>query len=282
MIITGCFFDSKTEPNPNVQNQKSEIVGGEIIMQDVHGVNRGADAEAQFGMYQVNNQQKLSRMYRGLSRQVTAESSPCSISRSPIKAPTGSSRELVSVGRLLFGPLTSENLLEMKENSRHAYQYLLNEGIAAGLYQFVAEGKDKAPKFAEVLSMPEDLTQVLVNGFDFSKDPVNIKKSENMNISWNATSFENERDSIILTVMTDTQDEHVDLNCKIQERTLGKENKMTNWVIDKKEFQDMPTTSTNLGMIALLRYHILERKNKEPVLNLIGLRMYNTVAGIGE
>lgn len=287
LLVCGCFFDNKTEVEPNKKVQKTEVLGGEIYLKDIHGVDRGAEAEAYVGLYKVENEKKeiVSRFYRGMTREVTANTSPCTIERKQKKAQRSVKlMEILSVGKFGFTTLSSEELVDIPETENHTYHKTLKEGMPSGAYKFVAEGNGRVPKFGVLLSMPEDLTKVIINGSDFSTDPVNIKKSENLKASWNSTVYENEKDTILLKVLTENNDEYIDLICGVKERTLKKENGMTTWEIDKAEFQDLALTTDleKLALIGLFRYHHIIANDREPLFDLVGMRMYNTRGGVGE
>ncbi len=288
VLVAGCFFDNKTEVDPNKKLQRTEVVGGEIYLKDIHGVEHGAGTEALFKMYSIEDDKKESstRLYRGMTREVVAQSSNCTVQHNPIDAAksTLKAKEIISVGKLSFTISNSQQLIDLTESDKHLYSTTLKEGMPGGSYKYIAAGKGSAPKFGVLLSMPEDLTKVIVNGADFSTDPATIKKSENVKASWNSTLYDNENDIIMIKILTQTKSEFVDLICAVREQTLRKENGMTSWEIDKEEFKDLALTTdlAKPALIGVFRYHHLTQEDREPLLDLIGMRMYNSAAVILE
>ncbi len=281
VFLTGCFFDNKAE-DTSKKPQLEQFPVGVLIMQDVHGPKSGADLEAAFWIQSVEKPAKISRQYRGfLGATDAAESNVCKISRRPQPTEKPAEAQYLSAGNLSFGVANSQTMTPMKEYKNHFYQLPLTSGIGSNLFQIAGSGSKEIPKFIVPLSFPEDLTTMVVNNFDFSKDPVNVKKSENLKVTWNAALLEDERDYMELAILTDTEKEQIDLHCRFQEKLLLRNDKTMSWEISKEYLQELPLT-TQPGKITVARTRTAIINTRLPVTQTIGTRVFQTIVGVGE
>lgn len=178
----------------------------------------------------------------------------------------------IGVGKIGFGPALQPNLQILEENSQKRYQAVLRLGIADGAYQLVNDGTPKTPAFREVLSMPEKLSHLRLNGKDFGDPTMEFQPAKDLDLFWREPSIPNDRNGIMMEIMVEDADSIYDVFCAKYESDIPAADFHKKWTLDDAWFAEFPRTGT--ATFIFVRTHLIDSVAPESEILLQGRRTF--------
>lgn len=288
--LTACLKQNYPSGNNLSQTQR---VQGAIVLRDWHGKaleKPEGHVLAQF----VSETEKNGVFKAGLRRPgLISENSnirnttQCQIVHEPkanrnYEGFAGAKGPTLSMGKIAFGTSVND-LLPLTEGENHLYKLSLPTNFESGVYLANIEGNGKVPGFAIKMSMPERMNHVLVAGQDFETSATAFRKSEPLNLSWDAPKgdFDIKYNQMELEIVSETSNEMVSLVCDIMEKDLMTTTSTVNWEIPTNYLQALDATQSAL---TILRRGQWMRASSADIgtISFEGVRIYATPTLIAE
>jgi hypothetical protein len=288
--LTACL--KQNYPNNGSSISQGQKIQGAFVLRDWHG-HALEKPEGQVLAQFVNTAQRevlraglrLPQLVKNASSQrVTTQ---CEILHEPksnqkLLEFKASSDATVSMGKISFGN-SANNLVPLLEGNNHLYQLSLQPGFESGIYLASIEGNAKTPGFSIKISMPERMGKAFVAGQDFETSATAFRKSEPLQLSWDAPKgeFDIEMNQMEFELISETDKEVVSLICGIKEKDLLTNSSTVQWEIPSNYLQALEATTS--GLAILKRGQWMRASSPEiGVVNFEGVRIYATQALIAE
>ena len=288
--LPACLKQNYPSGNNLSQSQK---IQGAIVMRDWHG--KALEKPEGHVLAQFLNPTKSQSVYHGGLRNplragvksTTSTATQCQVIQEPkINLVTGgfegNKDVTVSMGKISFG--VSENSLKsLTEGENHLYKLNLQPNFESGIYLASIEGNVKTPGFSLKMSMPERMDHVFVAGQDFETSATAFRKSEVLQLSWDAPKgdFDIKINQMELEIISETDKEVVSLVCDVMEKDLMTNASTVSWEIPTNYLQALDATSS--GLVVLKRGQWMRASSEEiGTISFEGVRIFATQALIAE
>ncbi|MBI4404349.1 MAG: hypothetical protein HY537_09325 [Deltaproteobacteria bacterium] len=227
-FLCSCFLDKEDPGSKDPHVEKPAVLGVVAMIDNMRPTGAGASIVA--GFFKKEQASAARLIHAEASREAKCALRTVQPSRDTRRTlfATSSSRSLkfLSAGAVSFGPAGQPSLSAIPQTASNLYGLALTPNFPAGFYSIRAEGAGDVPGFTDLLSVPEPMGGVLVNGIDVNNRP-NIKKSEQLVLRWNAPYFPNGGNGIEFWLTTDT----VELSCLIDESSLVPAGGVISWIL---------------------------------------------------
>lgn len=226
-VLSGCFF-SKGQDNPGKDPQKGPgLIQGAISMVDAQGIDSQGLISSRYisarfskksggqGIFSIRQSGGLSSIALKHSQ---TRATVCDFYTENVAA----SAPKISVGKLSFGTENSQQLVEIPHGQDNNYfGQLQNPTFPAGIYKFNAEGSSDAVGFKALAAMPTSIANASLNGQMVANGPMQIKRSEGIQLQWTTPSKVEEYDLFILRLVAQQGNKQFEMECAVQEKSLS-------------------------------------------------------------
>lgn len=178
----------------------------------------------------------------------------------------------IGVGTIGFGPALQPNLQILEPNSQNRYQAVLRLGIADGAYQLVNDGTPRTPAFREVLSVPEKVSHLRLNGKDFGDPTMEFRPTQDLDLFWREPSIPNDRNGIMMEMMAEDDDYIYDVFCAKYESDIPAADNHKQWTLGDAWFAEFPRNGT--ATFIFVRTHLIDSVAPESEILLQGRRTF--------
>lgn len=289
--LTACLKQSY--PNNGSLISQGQKIQGAIVLRDWHG-HALEKPEGQVLAQFVNTAQRevlragLRLPHLAKNSKAQRVTTQCEILHEPKSSQRAleyraSTESTVSMGKISFGTSAS-NLVPLLEGNNHLYKLNLQPGFESGIYLASVEGNSKTSGFSIKISMPERMSKVFVAGQDFETSATAFRKSEPLQLSWEAPKgeFDIEFNQMEFELISETDKEVVSLICGMKEKDLLSNSSTTvRWEIPSNYLQALEATTS--GLAILKRGQWMRASSPDiGVVNFEGVRIYATQALIAE
>lgn len=285
VTLSGCFFSQEAPQN---QISEQSVILGHVRLTDMTISNQGAIAtiEAQFAKHTEKKTEPISiakptifnldeaapaMLPVSLTQQTRGPS--CETKRLSRSEESRAEDMALSVGNLYFGPALQNNLMRLDKNSKNIYQAILTPGLPAGAYEVITpDGEEGVPPFSDILTLPEQLEWIRVNGIDFGEPNMEYRKHDKLEVMWREPRFANSQNLMLIQFVGRTDDEALVMTCGALEADIMATKEMKTWSIDASYLRDIPSTAS--VSIQITRAHELTPQRQNTRLILQGLRTF--------
>jgi hypothetical protein len=291
LSLTGCLVQKN--PTGNISNESNTIIG-DVVIRDLHGKALEKPKGEVLAQFVKPSQSRASFATKLLLPPMSTPHSKdrgttqCKISRTPNHSGAfvfdeDRSATALTVGEVSFGTGQSD-LTPLQEDTNHLYQLSLQPNFPGGIYYALVKGTSTAPHFSLKMAMPESMNHVLAQGQDFeTSSSTAFRKSETLQLSWDAptTDLDIQSNQMELVVVSQNDQETVQLVCGILEKDLMANSPTVNWAIPNNYLQGLDATTK--GLLVLKRAQLREASSASiGVVDVESLRVYATNALIAE
>ncbi len=165
-------------------------------------------------------------------------------------------------------------MIEAEKDDKHQYAKKLDPGIAAGLYQVVADGFEGVQKLGDVLSMPEEIKLAKGNDQAFESGII-VTKEAKFSLTWQAPAIASDANYLIADVIGETETEKFQLHC------IGKESDLAQpgtWEIPVEEISKLKLSES--AAVFFVRAHVRLPRDPQWDVQLQGIRTTVAAAAI--
>jgi hypothetical protein len=181
----------------------------------------------------------------------------------------------VSVGAVGFGPALQTSLIELEASQNFVYSANLDPGVPAGAYVLAAGGTEEIPAFQELLSMPEEVRNLRIDGYEFGDPAWLMRRDEPTEFSWRAPSVPNEDNVIFVDVVARTDSQEFIVSCAGYESAMSKDKGFHDWTLGSGWLSDIPEEAQTT--LFFIRAHLRKTVSDTSETRLQGLRTFFTV-----
>jgi hypothetical protein len=175
---------------------------------------------------------------------------------------------------LLVDPITEEESIKKFGNAeaKDKYQVVLEPRIPAGAYVAVSDGTPDVDGFSEVLSMPEDVRHLRLNGYDFGDPRIEFDPKKPLDFYWRAPAITNDQNGLIMQVIHGQTDTIYGVACDMSEADVLTTSGYKNFSLNPTWFSEFPTT----GQVSVyfIRAHHRRPENKRSRIDIQGMRTF--------
>ncbi len=150
----------------------------------------------------------------------------------------------VSVGKLAFGAALQSSFLELKADQNYHYTAVLPTVVPAGLYQIAAEGAEFVDSFGEILSVPEEVRSLRLNGMDFGNPTMEFDPSRPLEVFWREPGIANDQNGILAELSMQDANYTYALTCALREEDIPTVKGYKVWNLDSAWFSELPKTGS--------------------------------------
>ncbi len=278
-LLNGCLFQQQ-EPK-NTQLSPSTYITGLVTLEDTTISNQGGLSTIQAFFLKETDQKTTPP----INSAYEPERFPTDREPDQIRAPQCVSRIVprnskverasdvaLSVGNVFFGPVLQNDLKKLDKSSQNVYQGILDVGLPAGAFQILAEGEAGVTAFGEVLTLPEQLQWVRVNGVDFGEPIMEYRRGDDLEVSWREPLIENSENKVLVAFTARDDKETFVTTCTADESDIMAVKSMKTFKIDASLLRDTPKKA--VVAVQLSRGHVLRPARKTSVITLQGLRTF--------
>lgn len=278
-LLGGCLFQQQ-EPK-NTQLSQSTYITGMVTLEDTSISNQGGLSTIQAFFLKETDQKTAPP----INAAYEPERFPTDREPDQIRAPQCVSRiyprnskveraseVALSVGNVFFGPVLQNDLKKLDKSSQNIYQGILDVGLPAGAFQILAEGEAGVSAFGEVLTLPEQLQWVRVNGVDFGEPIMEYQRGDDLEVSWREPLIENSENKVLIAFTARDDKETFAVTCTADESDIMAVKSMKTFKIDASLLADAPKKA--VVAMQLSRGHVLRPARKASVITLQGLRTF--------
>ncbi len=163
----------------------------------------------------------------------------------------------LDIGKIGFGPALQPNLTFLELTSQKRYQTVFRLGLPPGAYQLLNDGTPDTPPLREVLSMPEEVFSLRLNGKDFGDPFVAFQPAKDLALSWREPAPPpNERNGIMMEIVVEDADYLYGVFCAKYESEIPVTANRKQWSLDEAWFAEFPRTGD--GEFTFIRTHLID------------------------
>jgi hypothetical protein len=186
--------------------------------------------------------------------------------------PLPSNLERVSLGTLGFGPALQQTLLLIQPGKDKRYSVALDSRIPAGAYQLVSNGTDDTDPLSEILSMPEEVRFLRMNGEDFGERAFTWDPTKGLDVKWREPGIVNDQNGILIEAFVEDSKFIYDLSCAAREEDIPSLGGDKRWNLDSAWFSEFPSKGT--GSFYFIRAHYRMPETRRTKFQLQGSRTF--------
>ncbi len=294
-ILTGCLL-KQTDPATTIPSKGFLL--GSVVLEDLIASNQGeiSMVNAEFAIKPPENKtnQKpvdknggviTSAATLGTHRHKVADALMATSNRGPIcrkqtvdlAAPadsttSGRKLERVNVGTLGIGPVLQEAFEIFQVSETNRYQAILKPATPAGAYAIVSEGNETADSFSEILTLPEQVRHLRINGVDFGDVMLDFEPARNQELFWAEPAIANAANGIVFEITQKEGSLLRDVSCAILEQDIPAVEGFKTWTLDKAWFSEI-SKAEKVGFY-FMRVHFRQTTTKRSQFQLQGSRTF--------
>ncbi len=168
--------------------------------------------------------------------------------------------ERVSLGTLGFGPALQQTLLLIQPGKDKRYSVALDSRIPAGAYQVVSNGTDDTDPLSEILSMPEEVRSLRMNGEEFRARSFSWDLTKGLDVKWREPGIVNDQNGILIEAFVEDAKYIYDLSCAAREEDIPSLSGDKRWNLDPAWFSEFPSKGNASFYFIRAHYRITESR----------------------
>lgn len=155
-------------------------------------------------------------------------------------APPANALSRISVGKLAFGPALQTTFQELSIDKNLRYGSAISAAVPAGLYQVEAGGAGPVEPFGEILSVPEEVRSLRLNGMDFGNPTMEFDVARSLELFWREPAVVNDRNGVFAEVVAQDAGHVYAVTCAMREEDVPSVKGYKIWNLDSPWFSDLP------------------------------------------
>lgn len=272
LALSGCFLDQK-EPTSGLKPGPTPYLGI-VALEDVSGYSESAAFYA--GFTKREETKAISRRALAAAKfdpsrdgEPQCEFAEGAKSSEPAVPTTSISNPYLNVGVIGFGPALQSTLQTVEADANNRYVAKLSPNLPGSAYQVIATGKSPIEKFADFVSLPEDIGFPTANRVRF-EDGLPLIQGNGITLEWDRPAIQNDENSLYVDLLAETDTQWYQLHCKALEVAFGTSSSRLKWDLPQADIAKIPVTGA--AALYFMRAHVRGVASSQVEVKFEGLR----------